>query len=112
MNTKRIYEAVTGRILNENFKSIRMIGKDKIVRKTKKQVEITDTVKIISIHENCEYYKYRNLINGRIMIVDESIYNTTGYYRFKYDDDRKRLNSACGYSDKKTRYRFDNPKIA
>lgn len=81
----------------------------------KKQMIIPpmDGARIAELSENCEYAKFAKLIvNRKVKLISrESEKSSTGYYEFCYDSDRKALNSAAGWSDKKTKYLFTRPKF-
>lgn len=68
--------------------------------------------RIISISEKSDYYKYRYLIVGKLIkIIDHSAIGFNSYTcSFVFDEDRKALNKALGYTDK-TQYLFEGVKF-
>lgn len=74
---------------------------------------INSDMRVIHINEICEYAKFARYIVGKLVRLVESrgAGTTTGWYVFVFDDDRKALNSAAGWSDSKTRYFLERPKF-
>lgn len=71
-----------------------------------------NTKRVLSVNEQCEYYRFRKYFVGRLVrIVDNAISGV--WVEFVRDEDRKRLNAAAGWSDNKRKYllqgaKFDN----
>jgi len=68
--------------------------------------------RIIGISERSDYYKYKYLIVGKLVkIVDQSSIGFNTYTcSFVFDEDRKALNRALGYSEKQ-QYLFEGIKF-
>lgn len=68
--------------------------------------------RINRINEICLYFSYARYIKGRQMIrISGDKRKTSGWYKFKFDSDRKAINRAAGWSDKKDVYYLENPQI-
>lgn len=68
--------------------------------------------RINTISETSSYYKYRYLIVGKLVRIkrDSDIGFNTFLCEFVFDDDRKALNNAAGWTEKKE-YLFDGIKF-
>ena len=79
------------------------------------QYEAADTpCRISSINPNCQYAKYAKFFIGKLVkLVNKTGVgdSTTGWYEFLFDEDRKALNEAAGWSDRKNRYLLERPKL-
>lgn len=70
--------------------------------------------RISSINPNCQYAKYAKFFVGKLVkLVNKTGVgdSTTGWYEFLFDEDRKALNEAAGWSDRKNRYLLERPKL-
>lgn len=68
------------------------------------------TKRVLSINERCEYYKFKKHIVGRLVRIVENA--TSGVWvEFVNDEDRRSLNNAAGWSDKKCLYLLTGPKF-
>lgn len=70
--------------------------------------------RISSINPNCQYAKYARFFLGKLVkLVNKTGIgdSTTGWYEFVFDEDRKALNEAAGWSDRKNRYLLERPKL-
>lgn len=70
--------------------------------------------RISSINPNCQYAKYAKFFLGKLVkLVNKTGIgdSTTGWYEFVFDEDRKALNEAAGWSDRKNRYLLERPKL-
>lgn len=67
--------------------------------------------RVIQISEKGDYAKYHRCIVGKLVrLIRKSIHG--GWYcEFVFDDDRKALNQAAGWSDRKKEYLFDGLKF-
>ena len=78
-------------------------------------LEPTDApCRISSINPNCQYAKYAKYFLGKLVkLVNKTGIgdSTTGWYEFVFDEDRKALNEAAGWSDRKNRYLLERPKM-
>ena len=79
------------------------------------QYEAADTpCRISNINPNCQYAKYAKFFVGKLVkLVNKTGVgdSTTGWYEFLFDEDRKALNEAAGWSDRKNRYLLERPKL-
>jgi len=68
--------------------------------------------RIIHINENGQYSKFAKLIVGKLVkLVRKSEFGNSWYCEFVFDDDRKALNRAANWSDRKKEYLFDGLKF-
>lgn len=129
VNKKPDYGAISKRSIKKDFFSEEIhIRKEKIPEKrnlpkitaTEKvqhleQYEAADTpCRISSINPNCQYAKYAKFFVGKLVkLVNKTGVgdSTTGWYEFLFDEDRKALNEAAGWSDRKNRYLLERPKF-
>lgn len=79
------------------------------VKKPKKP----DGLRVQALGQWCAYQQYARFIVGKLVkrIDAPNLEGTTGWYKFVYDEDRKALNAAAGWSDAKCEYFFENPKF-
>jgi len=82
-----------------------------ILRAKQTKVEI-QAPRVKSISPRCEYARYARFFVGRkVEKVRGNPDTSTGWYRFIFDDDRKAINKAAGWSDLKTEYLLEKPVI-
>ena len=70
--------------------------------------------RVNTINPACQYAKYARFFVGKLVQLVEKTGigdSTTGWYEFVFEDDRKALNEAAGWSDAKTRYLLERPKL-
>lgn len=86
-------------------------------RRKEKAPEIEDLPKIsaerriVFVGEKSEYFRYRSFLLGKkVRLIRESSVGGGWICEFIHDDDRKALNMAGGWSDKK-QYLFDCVKF-
>ena len=70
-----------------------------------------NTKRIVSINENCEYYKYRKFFIGKLVRFVGFGFGTGGWYEFVNDNDRFALNAAAGWSQDKCRFLLTGAKF-
>lgn len=98
-------------MMNTNYEDIirRSVSSDFKIKNKNKTNHI---IRIDKLHDDCYYFKFSRYILKKAMIkVEGNNYSTTGYYKFAYDEDRKKLNSAAGWSDRKDKYKLEKPTI-
>lgn len=97
-------------IPNDKTPEKRNLQKITAMKKVKEleQYEAADTpCRISSINPNCQYAKFAKFFIGKLVkLVNKTGVgdSTTGWYEFLFDEDRKALNEAAGWSDRKNRY--------
>lgn len=70
-----------------------------------------NTKRVLSINENCEYFKYKRFFVGKLVRIVED-YGTRGIWvEFVRSSDRENLNNAAGWSDRKTKYLLHGAKF-
>lgn len=68
--------------------------------------------RIIQINERGDYAKFSKYIVGKLVrLKRKSMFGNSWYCEFIFDDDRKALNRAAGWSDNKKEYLFDGLKF-
>lgn len=69
--------------------------------------------RIIHISETSAYAKFARYIVGKLVRLKEkaNVGGNSWYCEFVYDDDRKALNMAAGWSDSKNLYLLDGIKL-
>ena len=104
-------------IPNDKTPEKRNLQKITAMKKVKEleQYEAADTpCRISSINPNCQYAKFAKFFIGKLVkLVNKTGVgdSTTGWYEFLFDEDRKALNEAAGWSDRKNRYLLERPKL-
>ena len=69
-----------------------------------------NTKRVLSIGEQCEYYKLRRFLIGRLVrIVEQS--GTGVWVEFVHEGDRENLNNAAGWSEWKRKYLLHGAKF-
>lgn len=100
------FGAVSRASIKRDFEKVQLHPKANKMPKNEDSIKITDALRISYVGEKSDYYKYRNLIAGKLVRVLKK--TTIGKIcSFVYDDDRKALNKAAGWSDNKKEYLFN-----
>ena len=63
-----------------------------------------NTKRIVSINENCEYYKFRKFFIGKLVRFIAFGFGNGAWYEFVNESDRNALNAAAGWSQDKRRF--------
>jgi len=75
-----------------------------------KTPHLKNTKRVLSLNEQCEYYKYRRFFVGRLVrIVADAISGV--WVEFVRDADRESLNAAAGWSENKRKYLLAGAKF-
>ena len=129
VNKKTDFGAISKRSIKKDFFSEEIHIREKKtpekrnvfkIMETKKvkqleQYEAADTpCRISSINPGCQYAKFAKFFIGKLVkLVNKTGIgdSTTGWYEFLFDEDRKALNEAAGWSDRKNRYLLERPKL-
>lgn len=107
---KRIvdYGAISRRSIKSDFKTYSE-------REKRPQIEnppeINAERRVLFVGENSSYYKLRSFLVGKLVrLVEES--SVGGWVcEFVHDDDRRSINNAAGWSDRKKQYLLDCVKF-
>lgn len=115
MRTKKKvdYVAISRRSVRQDFYSEEIHVPKEKAPETRNLPKITGQ-RIQSINPACQYAKYSRFFVGKLVQLAEKTGvgdSTTGWYEFVFDEDRKALNEAAGWSDAKTRYLLERPKL-
>lgn len=126
---KTDFDAISKRSVRKDFFAERIhINREKTPEKRNSaQITITKKVKeleqceaadkpcrISSINPGCQYAKFAKFFVGKLVKLANKTgigESTTGWYEFVFDEDRKALNEAAGWSDRKNRYLLERPKL-
>lgn len=103
-NTKRRSVIDNSYFGNISKKSIKKDFEGSGIKKQINEVpKVGSEKRIISISERSDYYRYKHLINGKLVrIVDQSSIGFNSFIcSFVFDEDRIKLNKSLGYTDKK-----------
>lgn len=110
---KRIdYGELARRSVKKDFETFRHPDDDKTGNDTR-EIRINTEKRIISISDASSYYVYSRFIIGKLIRVKEkaTIGSNSYYCEFVHEEDRKSLNMAAGWSDRKKLYLFDGIKF-
>ena len=70
-----------------------------------------NTKRVLTINEQCEYYRFRKYFVGRLVRIVED-YGPRGIWvEFVREGDRENLNNAAGWTDYKRRYLLHRAKF-
>lgn len=123
MRTKKKvdYGVISRRSVRQDFYSEEIhVPKEKVSEKrnltkiTMPEVPTERAYRITAINPACQYAKYAKFFIGKLVKQVERtgmLDSTTGWYEFVFDEDRKALNEAAGWSDMKKRYLLEQPKL-
>lgn len=105
---KTDYSEISRRSVRSDFKPYNRTPKG---RQTQKQPQINAVRRIAFVNENSGYYKYRNLILGKqVRLIREA--SVGGWFcNFVFDEDRRALNRAADWSERKEEYLLDGVKF-
>lgn len=70
-----------------------------------------NTKRVVSINENCEYYKFRKFFIGKLVRFVSFGFGNGAWYEFVNENDRNALNAAAGWSQDKRRYLLHGAKF-
>lgn len=106
------FEAISRRSMQKDFKNRRTRPEKRNAPKNQNSGKITN-IRIAHVNEGCQYARYsRYLVGKAVRCVDSKGEKTTsGWYEFVFDDDRKALNAAAGWSDNKKKYLLERPQL-
>lgn len=110
-NRRTDYGAISKRSMKQDIKRYQDYYNEDKTPETQKEPEINAERRVLSLSENSSYYRYRFFIVGRLVrLIDRS--SIGGWNcEFIHDSDRKALNNAAGWSDRKKEYLFDGIKF-
>lgn len=105
------YGAISRRSIQNDFKRVQSTRKGRNACKSKIRPKINAERRVLFISENSAYYRYRSFFVGKLVrLIKQS--NVGGWIvGFVYDDDRKAINHAAGWSDMKKEYLLDGVKF-
>lgn len=105
------YGAISRRSIQNDFKRVQRYPEREKRPQIENPPEINAERRVLFVGENSSYYKLRSFIVGKLVrLVQKS--SVGGWVcEFVYDDDRKAINHAAGWSDMKKEYLLDVVKF-
>lgn len=105
------YGAISRRSIQNDFKRVQRYPEREKRPQIENPPEINAERRVLFVGENSSYYKLRSFIVGKLVrLVQKS--SVGGWVcEFVYDDDRKAINHAVGWSDNKKQYLLDCVKF-
>lgn len=105
------YGAISRRSIKNDFIRVQTYPKREKRPQIENPPEINAERRVLFVGENSSYYKLRSFIVGKLVrLVQKS--SVGGWVcEFVYDDDRKAINHAAGWSDMKKEYLLDGVKF-
>lgn len=97
----------------EDFGVVSRRSIQKELSEPKTLVKAPKSSRINYLSSQCEYSRYSHLfVNKAVRLVEStSIFNSSGWYEFVYEEDRIAVNKMMGYSDKKRLYLLYKPVL-
>jgi hypothetical protein len=115
-NTKRVeskslspFARASKNSIKKDFNRPKTYNKEEIKPEHNQPPQENSERRVHQITEHSEYYRYHRLLVGRLVkILEHSDIGSRSYYvSFVFDEDRKALNKAAGWSDAKDKYLLD-----
>ena len=110
---KRIsdYGAISRRSIQNDFKYMQRHTEREKRPQIETQPETNAERRVLFVGENSGYYKYRSYIVGKLVRLVQKTSFGGWFCEFVYEDDRKAINHAAGWSDDKKQYLLDCVKF-
>lgn len=107
------FGAISRLSVKRDFKRVQTYPAEGKVPQIEELPKINAERRIIHISETSGYAKFARYIVGKLVRLKEkaNIGDNSWYCEFVYDDDRRALNVAAGWSDNKREYLFDGVKF-
>lgn len=107
------FAAISKRSVKRDFKNNQELATNKETAIIEHESLLNSEFRIASVQESSSYNKYYRYIIGKLVrLIERSNMSANSWYcEFIYDDDRKALNKAAGWSDNKRKYLFDGVKF-
>lgn len=111
MSNNKTFElrGIVERSVKKDFRKRKIYSNTNKNEMNGKQAGITGRISFID--KRCEYARFARFFVGRMVRLVEGITDRKGWYQFIHDEDRKALNEAAGWSDRKKLYLLENPKF-
>lgn len=105
------YGAIPRRSIKNDFRRVQTYPAKEKRPRIENPPEINTERRVLFVSENSSYYKLRSFIVGKLVrLIQQS--SVGGWVcEFVYDDDRKAINHAAGWSDNKKQYLLDCVKF-
>ena len=105
------YGAISRRSIKNDFKRLQTYQAEEKRLQIENPPEINAERRVLFVGENSGYYKLRSFIVGKLVRLIEQSSIGGWICEFVYDDDRKAINAAAGWSDNKKQYLLDCVKF-
>lgn len=107
------FGAISKRSIKRDFQRVQTYPTEQKAPQIEELPKINAERRIIHISETSGYTKFARYIVGKLVRLKEkaNVGGNSWYCEFVHDDDRKALNTAAGWSDRKTTYLFDGVKF-
>lgn len=107
------FGAISRRSIKRDFQRVQTYPEEQKAPQIEELPKINAERRIIHISETSAYAKFARYIVGKLVRLKEkaNLGGNSWYCEFVHDDDRKALNTAAGWSDRKTTYLFDGVKF-
>ena len=105
------YGTISRRSIKNDFRRVQTYpGREKRPQ-IENPPEINAERRVLFVGENSGYYKLRSFIVGKLVRLIEQSSMGGWICEFVHDDDRKAINAAAGWSDRKKQYLLDYVKF-
>lgn len=105
------YGAISRRSIQNDFKRVQRYPEREKRPQIENLPEINAERRVLLVSENSGYYKLRSFIVGKLVRLVQKSSVGGWIVEFVYDDDRKAINHAAGWSDMKKEYLLDGVKF-
>lgn len=107
------YGAISRSSIKKDFQRVQRYPTEEKTPQIEELPKINAERRIIHISEVSGYAKFARYIVGKLVRLKEkaNVGGNSWYCEFVYDDDRKALNMAAGWSDNKKLYLLDGIKL-
>lgn len=105
------YGAISRASIKRDFQRVQRYPEREKRREIENPPEINAEIRVLFVGENSGYYKLRSFIVGKLVRLIEQSSMGGWICEFVHDDDRKAINAAAGWSDRKKQYLLDYVKF-
>lgn len=105
------FGAISSRSIKNDFKRVQTYPAEGKRPQIENPPEINAERRVLFVGENSGYYKLRSFIVGKLVRLIEQSSMGGWICEFVHDDDRKAINAASGWSDRKKQYLLDCVKF-
>lgn len=105
------YGAISRASIKRDFQRVQRYPEREKRPQIENPPEINAERRVLFVGENSGYYKLRSFIVGKLVRLIEQSSMGGWICEFVHDDDRKAINAAAGWSDRKKQYLLDYVKF-